>query len=136
MFKFSNISCLLLVVAIMVVPIFICFLHIMMIPYLTIILQGPRRWWTLGKLVHDFDCKKSADVFYPVLAKQIHYFKETEGGRSTVCKAVDELAERRRLDAMFDVVKNLMETMKLSVEQAMEAMKLSDEDKAILLKRF
>lgn len=90
----------------------------------------------IGKLVHDFDCTESEDVFYPILAKQIHYFKETEGGRSIMCKAVDELAERRRLDAMFDVVKNLMETMKLSVEQAMEAIKLSEEDRAILLKRF
>lgn len=53
-----------------------------------------------------------------------------------MCKAVEELAEKRRLDAMFDVVKNLMETMKLSVEQAMEAIKLSEEDKAMLLKRF
>lgn len=34
----------------------------------------------IGKLVHDFDCKKSEDMFYPILAKQIHYFKETEGG--------------------------------------------------------
>ncbi len=90
----------------------------------------------IGKLVHDFDCKESSDVIYPILAKQIHYYKETEGGRSIVCKAVDELAEKRRLDAMFDVVKNLMETMKLSVEQAMEAIKLSEEDRAILLKRF
>lgn len=72
----------------------------------------------------------------PILAKQIHYFKETEGGRNIMCKAVDELVEKRRLDAMFDVVKNLMETMKLSVEQAMEAIKLSEEDRAILLKRF
>lgn len=90
----------------------------------------------IGKLVHDFDCTESSDVIYPVLAKQIHYYKETEGGRSIVCKAVDELAEKRRLDAMFDVVKNLMETMKLSVEQAMEAIKLSEEDRVTLLKRF
>lgn len=90
----------------------------------------------IGKLVHDFDCTESKDVIYPILAKQIHYFKETEGGRATMCKAVEDLAEKRRLDAMFDVIKNLMETMKLSVEQAMEAIKLSEEDKAILLKRF
>lgn len=42
-----------------------------------------------------------------------------------MCKAVDELVEKRRLDAMFDVVKNLMETMKLS-----------EEYRAILLKGF
>lgn len=35
-----------------------------------------------------------SDVIYPILAKQIHYFKETEGGRATMCKAVEELAEK------------------------------------------
>lgn len=59
-------------------------------------------------------------MFYSILAKQIHYFKETEGGRSIMCKAVDELAEKRKFNAMLDVMKNLMETMKLSVEQAMD----------------
>ena len=49
----------------------------------------------IGKLVHDFDCTESSDVIYPVLAKQIHYFRETEGGRSIMCKAVNALAERR-----------------------------------------
>lgn len=94
----------------------------------------------IGKLVHDFDCKESADVIYPVLAKQIHYYKETEGGRSIMCKVVDELAERRaeerRIDTMFVVVKNLMESMQWTVEQAMDAVRVSDDDRVILLKRF
>lgn len=49
----------------------------------------------IGKLVHDFDCTESADVIYPILAKQIHYYKETEGGRVTMCKAVEEFAEKK-----------------------------------------
>lgn len=94
----------------------------------------------IGKLVHDFSCTKSDDVYYPVLAKQIHYYKETEGGRAIMCRAVDELAERRaeesRLDTMCNAVRNLMDTMKWSVEQAMDALRVSDDDRAILLKRF
>lgn len=98
----------------------------------------------IGKLVHDFDCTESADAIYPVLAKQIHYYKETEGGRSIMSKAVDELAERRavrraeesRIDTMFVVVKNLMESMQWTVEQAMDAARVSDDDRVILLKRF
>lgn len=98
----------------------------------------------IGKLVHDFDCKESSDVIYPILAKQIHYFKETEGGRAVMCKAVEELAEtwaerraeERRLDTMFVVVKNLMESMQWTVEQAMDAVRVSDDDRVILLKRF
>ncbi len=94
----------------------------------------------IGKLVHDFDCKESSDMIYPILAKQIHYYKETEGGRATMCKAVEELAEKwaeeRRLDTIVNDVKNLMETMTWTVEQAMDALRVPDEDKVVLLKRF
>lgn len=94
----------------------------------------------IGKLVHDFDCKESENVIYPILAKQIHYFKETEGGRATMCKAVEELAEKwaeeSRLDTIVNNIRNLMDTMKLSVEQAMDALRVTDEDREILLKKF
>lgn len=57
-----------------------------------------------------------------------------------MCKAVEELAEKwaeeSRLDTKIDDVRNLMDTMKLSVEQAMDALRVSDDDRAILLKRF
>ena len=33
----------------------------------------------VGRLMHDFRCLSSADMFYPALAKQVNYFKETEG---------------------------------------------------------
>lgn len=94
----------------------------------------------VGKLVHDFDCRESGDVFYPVLAKQIHYYKETEGGRVTMCKAVKELAEKwaeeSRLDTIVNNVRSIMESMQLTTEQAMDALKISEEDRAVLLKRF
>lgn len=48
----------------------------------------------VGKLMHDFRCLSSADMFYPALAKQVNYFKETEGGREIMCQAFEELAEK------------------------------------------
>lgn len=106
----------------------------------------------IGKLMHDFGCRESADMFYPLLAEQVKYFKETEGGRGVMCKIVEEYAEKyaekkvkesaresaekSRLETLFQDICNLMETMKLSVEQAMEALRVSDADRAILLKRF
>ena len=47
----------------------------------------------IGRLMHDFRCTSSVDMFYPVLAKQVKYFKETEGGREIVCKVFEDLAE-------------------------------------------
>lgn len=90
----------------------------------------------VGKLMHDFRCTSAADMFYQELAKPVRHFKETEGGRSKVCKAMEERIDRERIETLFDVVKNLMEAMKMSAEQAMATLKISDADKVVLAKRF
>ena len=92
----------------------------------------------VGKLLHDFGCKESRDMYYPELAKGVRHFKEEEGGRRIMCEAVERYAEQKaekaRLNNLLDNVKNLMESMKWSAEQAMAAMRVSDADKVILLK--
>lgn len=94
----------------------------------------------IGKLMHDFRCLSSVDMFYPALAKQVRYFKETEGGQNIMCQVFEELAEKRAdekvLNEKAKLVKNLMETMKLTAEQAMEAMKISETDKELLATKF
>ena len=98
----------------------------------------------VGKLMHDFRCLNSADMFYPVLAKQVNYFKETEGGQEIMCQVFEELAEKRakeraeetRIDTLVGSIKGLMESMKWTAEQAMAAMKLSEKDQMILKSRF
>ena len=93
----------------------------------------------VGRLMHDFGCKESKDMYYPELAKGLKHFKE-EGGRKIMCEAVEKYAksyaERKRIDVLYESVKNLMETMKLSAEQAMTAIKVSENDRAILQKRL
>ena len=39
--------------------------------------------------MHDFRCTSSIDMFYDVLKSGMHHYKETEGGRATVCKAIE-----------------------------------------------
>lgn len=94
----------------------------------------------VGKLMHDFRCISSVDMFYPILAEQVKYFKETEGGREIMCQVFEDLAEKRAeirvLDEKVNLIKNLMETMKWTAEQAMEAMKISETDKKLLLPRL
>ena len=98
----------------------------------------------IGKLIHDFSCKESKDMYYPELAKGIRHFKEEEGGRVIMCEAVEryaekyaeKYAERKRIDVLYETVKNLMETMQLSAEQAMSAIKISENDRMILQKRL
>ena len=78
----------------------------------------------IGKLMHDFRCTSSVDMFYPVLANQVRYFKETEGGRKIMCKTFEDLAEKR----LFEEKKALAEKMLLrgrgTVEQIAEDLEL------------
>lgn len=90
----------------------------------------------IGKLMHDFRCTSAVDMFYQELAKPVRHFKETEGGRSQVCKAMEERIDRERIETLFGVVKNLMEAMKMTAEQAMAILKISDADREVLSKKF
>lgn len=51
-------------------------------------------------------------------------------------KAMEERINRERIDNSFEHIKNLMEAMKMTAEQAMSILKIPDEDKAVLSKRF
>jgi hypothetical protein len=57
-----------------------------------------------------------------------------------MCQVIEELADKRaetkRIDTSFYLVKNLMDSMNLTVEQAMEALKIAEDDKAEILKRM
>lgn len=61
-----------------------------------------------------------------------------------MCKAVDELAERRaerraeerRLDTIVNNLKSIMKTTKWTLEQSMDVLELSEEDREILIKRL
>ena len=78
----------------------------------------------IGKLMHDFRCTDSKDMYYSLLAKQVKYFKETEGGRKDMCKAVEELAEKRVLEDKINSAKKLLANGKLSVEEVAECIGL------------
>jgi hypothetical protein len=83
-------------------------------------------------------------MFYGELSDGVKHFKETEGGRKVMCKAVEEYgnmraqvaAEAAAEEQQVELIKNLMDTMKLSLEQAMNALKISEADRAVLIKKF
>lgn len=46
---------------------------------------------SLGKLMHDFFCTDAKDMFYPVLANRVQYFKQDAKGVATMCRAMEEM---------------------------------------------
>ena len=94
----------------------------------------------VGKLLHDFGCKESKDMYYPELAKGVRHFKEEEGGRRIMCEAVEKYAEQKaekaRLNNLLDSIRKIMANMKMGAEQAMNVLEVNDHDREILLKRL
>lgn len=102
----------------------------------------------IGRLVHDFGCVRSADMYSDILKQQVFYFKETEGGRNEMCEIIETAAERiaerklqerteeTRINGIVESVRSIMKTMSLTVSQAMEALQVSASDREIVMKRM
>ena len=45
----------------------------------------------VGCLMHDFNCRNAEDIINPLLAEEVRYLKETEGGRGRMCKLLEEM---------------------------------------------
>lgn len=97
----------------------------------------------IGKLMHDFGCKDSRDMYYSELVKGIKHFKEEEG-RKIMCEAVERYAESYaekytenvRLNSLLDSIKKMMTNLKIGEEQAMNVLEINDSDREILQKRL
>ena len=94
----------------------------------------------VGKLMHDFGCRESKNMYYSELAEGVKHFKEEEGARKIMCEAVERYAERKaenaRLDNLLDSIKKLMSNLKIEAEQAMNVLEVNESDRAILQKRL
>ena len=90
----------------------------------------------IGKLMHDFRCTSSVDMFYPPLAESMKFFKETDGGRESMCRAFEELAEKRAKEVAKEVAEEtargtavkLLEINKLSISEIADSTGLTVEE--------
>ncbi len=98
----------------------------------------------IGKLMYDFGCKDSKNMYYSELAKSMKHFKEEEGGRKIMGEAVEKYAEKYaeqyaenvRLNSLLDSIKKMMTNLKIEAEQAMNVLEINDSDREILQKRL
>jgi hypothetical protein len=81
----------------------------------------PSQLSALGKLIHDFNCKDANDMYYPILADRVRYYKEDEKGIGEMCKIIEDIVKEDRKEVAITLIK----IDKLSLEEIAEASKLS-----------
>ena len=81
----------------------------------------------LGRMLHDFKCTKSSELYISTLAAGIKHFKETEEGREHMSEAVERYANKKAKHTRVSDVKSLMYTMKMTLEQALDALQITEQ---------
>ena len=93
-----------------------------------------------GRLAHDFNCKKSKNLYFEPFAEGVRHFKETEEGRDIMCESFEKLADKRAElkveQKTVNMIKALMENMKWSLEQALNASGIQGKERAIIAKQL
>lgn len=94
----------------------------------------------VGRLMHDMNCTDPNKMLNPLLAKEVRYLKETEGGRSQMCRAFEEVARESARAAEYQkavrTAKKMLALGQLNLETIAECTELSlDEVKALADKK-
>lgn len=94
----------------------------------------------IGRLMADFHQTNSEHMHYMTLAQSVKHYKETEEGRGQMCEAVEkyakEYAKEYAINEKVVSVKNLMENMKLTLEQAMDALGIQGDERTMIAERL
>ena len=56
----------------------------------------------VGCLMYDFHCKDAKYILNPLLAEEVRYLKETEGGRSQMCKLLEEMRNEAAAEGNYE----------------------------------
>ena len=86
----------------------------------------------LDDLIHDFFCENPEDMRHKQLAERVEFLKSNESEVRKMCRVIEEVfaeelaagKQESEKSILLDNIRNLMETMKWSAEQAMSALKI------------
>lgn len=99
----------------------------------------------IGKLMSDFNCKSANKMQFEALANSVRHFKETEKGREVMSGVVEKYGNKREAigkqigkqigkeNTKIEDIKNLMETLALSLEQALDALKITGKERTAII---
>ncbi|MCM1083028.1 MAG: hypothetical protein NC393_05925 [Clostridium sp.] len=58
----------------------------------------------LEKLMHDFHCVKADEMYFPQLAKKMHYYKEDEKGVEIMCRIMEDMRNSVRIEIALSLI--------------------------------
>ena len=94
----------------------------------------------LGMLMHDFLCSDPDDMLTPLLAEKARYLKTDPKGVDIMCRTMEELREeslkRGEEAALLRSIKNIMEGLKYTSQQAMDLLKIPVSDQPKYLSKL
>lgn len=85
----------------------------------------------IGDLMHDFHCKKPADMKNKILADRARYLKEDDKGVKHMCRIMEDFAKEERdeakIEERIEMAVKLLELGKMTEEELIETFNLTDE---------
>ena len=94
----------------------------------------------IGELMHDFLCSDPEDMKTKLLADKARYLKSNPEGVKIMCKAMEDLREesiQRGIDQnRIENIKNIMEGLKYTAQQAMDLLKIPVADQSKYLAKL
>ena len=97
----------------------------------------------VGRLMHDMNCRDAKEMLNPLLAEEVRYLKETNGGRTQMCRAFEEVAKEAAMEAAKEAeektkretARNLIALNQMSVETIAKCVNLPVEEVRALAER-
>ena len=84
----------------------------------------------------DFHQTDPENMHYDALVQGAKHFKEPDEGRESMCEAVEKYGDERAIKANVKSVKNLMENMKLTLDQALNALGIQGDERELITKQL
>ncbi|MDO4962036.1 MAG: PD-(D/E)XK nuclease family transposase [Eubacteriales bacterium] len=90
----------------------------------------------IGRLMHDFSCSNPDDMINQDLAGKARYYKETEEGVEAMCKAMEDMRNEKEHETRMMDILHIMDSLKMTIEQAMDVLKIPASERSIYLSRM
>ena len=85
----------------------------------------------IGKLIHDFKCKKADEMYFPNLAARTRELKETKEGVETMCQIMEKERVKTSEENTLVNMLNLMDSTGWDAEKAMTMLKIPAADREL-----